>query len=125
MHANRTNKSNKMSKKSHLLASAFEGLESRQMMDATPTFYTLNGTPRNYTITVPQPQNQMVVAAATRGIKVGGLGKVAGLLGYTDKFTININGVVSNVTIPATQRIRIQGLDGNDRAQLNGSPAHG
>jgi hypothetical protein len=62
-----------------------------------------------------------MVVANTRGLKVGGLGNVIGGLTNSDKFTININGVVTNVTIPASQRIRIQGFEGNDRIQVNGS----
>jgi hypothetical protein len=107
------------SKKSRTPASAFEGLESRRLMDAT-SFYLVNGTPGNDVITVKQQQIEFV-AASTRGFKAGGLGKVIGGLTDSDKFTININGVVTNVTIPASQRIRIQGMDGNDRIQVIGA----
>ena len=110
-------KSPRKSNQSRSLASAFEGLESRQMMDATG-FYMVNGTSGNDVITVTQQLNLPVVAM-TRGLKpVGGL---IGKFTNSDKFTININGVITNATIPATQRIRIQGLEGNDRIQINGS----
>ena len=79
------------------MSNFFEHLESRRMMDATS--YTVWGTPGNDVITVealpPTPNTTQI------------------------RITVNTISWIKN--LPATTRVRIDGMDGNDRIWVIGS----
>ena len=79
------------------MSNAFEPLESRRMMDATP--YTVWGTPGQDIITV----EALPPTATTTQIRI----------------TVNTTSWIRN--LPATTRVRIDGMDGNDVIRVIGS----
>jgi len=99
----------------------FETLEPRQLRDATSP-YVINGTSGNDVITVnysPPPVLTQVVALRRF---------LRGSLFNSDIAEITVNGVTTTAHIPMSQRIVINGLDGNDTIKVIGAhpvDAHG
>jgi Ca2+-binding RTX toxin-like protein len=96
----------------------FEQLEARQLRDATSPF-VINGTSGNDVITVNYDPPPVVVMtrAATRLFRGGSV-----RFG-SDRAVITVNGVTTTANIPLSQRLVINGLDGNDTIKVFGAHA--